>query len=64
VLPVGVLAAIIGAGWIVLRRRMGANRNEAVQAVAVFLLASFATLTAIGVFLRGAGMALTFPWGG
>ena len=64
VLPVAVLAALVGAGWVVLRRRMGANRNEAVQAVAVFLLVSFATLTAIGVFLRGEGMALTLPWGG
>jgi hypothetical protein len=47
-----------------LRRRFGANHNEALQAIVVFLFVSFATLTFIGVFLRGSGMALRMPWGG
>jgi hypothetical protein len=30
----------------------------------VFLFVLFATLTVIGVFFRGADMALTLPWRG
>jgi hypothetical protein len=29
----------------------------------VLLAASFVTLTVIGIFFRGAGMALVLPWG-
>jgi quinol-cytochrome oxidoreductase complex cytochrome b subunit len=62
--PVTVLAAAIALAWSVLRRRLGADRNEALQAVVAFLVVSFATLTVIGVFFRGEGMALQPPWGG
>jgi quinol-cytochrome oxidoreductase complex cytochrome b subunit len=48
----------------VMRRRLGLCRNECVQTVVVFLVTTFATLTAIGVIFRGVGMALTVPWGG
>jgi len=43
-----------------LRLRFGASRVERVQTLFVVLLVSFATLTAIGVWFRGAGMALTW----
>lgn len=43
--------------WLALRR------NELVQTVVVFVSLSFATLTIIGVYFRGTGMALTVPWG-
>jgi hypothetical protein len=46
------------------RRRFGLGRNESVQTAFIFLAVTFATLTVIGVFFRGAGMALTLPWGG
>jgi len=62
--PVAVLVAIIALAWTGLRRRFGADRNEALQAIVVFLFASFATLTVVGVFFRGEGMALRMPWGG
>jgi quinol-cytochrome oxidoreductase complex cytochrome b subunit len=64
VVPTVLLAGIVAALIVVTRRRFGLGRNESVQTAVVFLLALFATLTAVGVFFRGAGMALTLPWSG
>ncbi len=36
--------------------------HEAVQALFVLLAGSFMVLTVIGVWFRGAGMALVWPW--
>jgi len=36
--------------------------NEAVQALFVLFVVSFAVLTATGVWFRGSGMALVWPW--
>jgi len=61
VLPVLALAALVGgAGW--LARGRGASRLEVVQAVFAFAAVVVLVLTAVGVFLRGPGMALTWPW--
>jgi quinol-cytochrome oxidoreductase complex cytochrome b subunit len=40
----------------------GASNCEARQAVFTLLLSSFVTLTFIGIFFRGEGMALILPW--
>ena len=60
------LAGIAGACWgcLVLARRRGATGAEAVQAVVVLLGVAFVVLTVIGVWFRGAGMALGWPWAG
>jgi quinol-cytochrome oxidoreductase complex cytochrome b subunit len=61
VLPV----ALIGAGcWLAARRlrHRGATRNEVVLAGGVFLAVAFSVLTTVGVWFRGPGMALTWPW--
>jgi hypothetical protein len=42
-------------------RRRGASRQEAVMAAFAMVLASAATLTVVGVLLRGPGMALVLP---
>jgi quinol-cytochrome oxidoreductase complex cytochrome b subunit len=56
--------ALLAAGlWVVdsyLRSRFNATRVERVQAFFVALLVAYATLTAIGVWFRGPGMALTW----
>jgi len=64
VVPMAVLVGIVVLAWTALRRRFDASRNETLQAIVVFLFVSFATLTVIGVFFRGEGMALGLPWGG
>mgnify|MGYP006993437093 FL=1 len=43
--------------------RLGARKAEMVQAIFVLIFASWATLAVVGVFLRGPGMALVWPWG-
>jgi quinol-cytochrome oxidoreductase complex cytochrome b subunit len=57
----GGIAAILA---LVVWCRLELRRNELVQTVVVFVASSFVTLTIIGVFFRGTGMALTPPWGG
>ena len=60
------LAAVVGACILCgsLVRRRGGTRSEAVQAVVVMLTVAFIVLTVVGVWFRGAGMALVWPWTG
>ena len=62
VLPVGALLAGAAAGVRFLRSRFGATRLEATQALFVFFATAFAVLTAVGIWFRGAGMKLVWPW--
>lgn len=64
VLPTLVLAGIGFALTTLARRRYGLGRNESLQTLIVFIVAGFLTLTVVGVVFRGAGMALSLPWGG
>jgi quinol-cytochrome oxidoreductase complex cytochrome b subunit len=63
VLPVAVFGGVLAGLYVMARRRIGATRNEAIQAAFVFLFVAFAALTATGVWFRGPGMALVSPWG-
>jgi quinol-cytochrome oxidoreductase complex cytochrome b subunit len=56
-----ILAGIIGFYWWI-KKKLGANNNEAVQAVYVLLLTAFAILTITGIWFRGREMALVWPW--
>jgi quinol-cytochrome oxidoreductase complex cytochrome b subunit len=62
VLPVAALLAVCVAGFRLLRSRLGATRLEATQALFAFLATAFAVLTLIGIWFRGAGMRLVWPW--
>jgi quinol-cytochrome oxidoreductase complex cytochrome b subunit len=44
------------------RSRFGATRLEAAQAIFVLLATGFAVLTAAGIWFRGPGMRLVWPW--
>jgi hypothetical protein len=60
VAPLGiVLAGVLGYGRLL--RRRGAARSETRMALFTLVLAAFITLTVIGVFFRGEGMALKLP---
>jgi quinol-cytochrome oxidoreductase complex cytochrome b subunit len=61
-LPLVVVAALLAGLSLVARRRLGASRFEAAQALFVFLLVGLVLLTVTGVLCRGQGMALTWPW--
>jgi quinol-cytochrome oxidoreductase complex cytochrome b subunit len=58
----GLLLGVIGYGE-VLGAGLKATNCERRLAIFVLLAASFVTLTVIGIFFRGAGMALVLPWG-
>ena len=62
-LPAGLALAVIVAFYGVIKRRYDATNNEAIQSVFVVLLVTFIILTITGIWFRGAGMALTWPWG-
>jgi quinol-cytochrome oxidoreductase complex cytochrome b subunit len=62
-LPLTVLAAAIAVLGAAAKRRYGTTINETIQTVVVLLAVAFAVLTLIGVWFRGEGMALTWPWG-
>jgi quinol-cytochrome oxidoreductase complex cytochrome b subunit len=61
-LAVSLIAVALFARW--LRRTRSLTWNEASQAVVVLLFVAFAVLTVIGVWFRGAHMALAWPWNG
>jgi len=62
--PMLAVAAVCGAFTVLIRRRLATDTAETVQAVAVLLSTAFLVLMIIGVWFRGAGMALTWPWTG
>jgi len=49
-------------GYYELLKAFGNTNCEARQSLFTLLLAAFITLTMIGIFFRGVGMALIFPW--
>jgi hypothetical protein len=56
-----LLALIIGFyRWI--RKGFAASNTEAIQSIFVLLLVAFVILTFTGVWFRGQGMELIWPW--
>ncbi len=63
----GLVPAVIALGvmWGVVRfaaRQHGGNRQEVLQAAFAFVATALVILTIVGVWFRGEGMALTWPW--
>lgn len=61
-LPFAALLVFLSGLYVATRRRFAASRVEAVQTLFVLLVVAFAVLTVTGVWFRGAGMALAWPW--
>ncbi|MGD2154144.1 MAG: cytochrome b N-terminal domain-containing protein [Gemmatimonadales bacterium] len=61
-LPFTVLLAGFVGLYVAAKRRFAASRTEAVQAAFILVIVAFAVLTITGVWFRGAGMALVWPW--
>ena len=61
-LPCTALAVGVVAFYMLLRKHFNASKNETVQALFVLLVVGFTILTVTGVWFRGAGMALVWPW--
>jgi quinol-cytochrome oxidoreductase complex cytochrome b subunit len=60
--PCGALAAGAIGFYRLIKKHFSASKNETVQALFVLLVVGFAVLTVTGVWFRGAGMALVWPW--
>jgi quinol-cytochrome oxidoreductase complex cytochrome b subunit len=61
-LPLAIFLAGLAGFRQYLVRRYSPAGAEQVQAIAILVLSCLVTLTVIGVFFRGAGMALVWPW--
>lgn len=62
-LPASILLAGLAAFRMYLVRRCGTSRAETVQALFALLAVALVVLTVTGVWFRGSGMALAWPWG-
>jgi len=62
VLPAALACLALFGFYQALQRIHSASKDEAVQASFVLLTVVFLILTATGVWFRGAGMALVWPW--
>ena len=60
-LPVAMTLAGLLAIYLLFREFGHANRSEAIVGLFVFLVVSFILLTIVGIFFRGANMALVWP---
>ena len=59
------LAVILGASYAfvrALRSRFALTRNETIQTAVVLGGTAFAVLTVVGIWFRGPGMSLVWPW--
>jgi quinol-cytochrome oxidoreductase complex cytochrome b subunit len=62
ILPLLLLGSLLALVYVLLKRRLGLTNNESIQGLFTFLLVAFLVLTAVGIWFRGAGMALVWPW--
>jgi quinol-cytochrome oxidoreductase complex cytochrome b subunit len=56
-----VLVSIIMFYWLV-KKKYAATNNESIQSVFVLLVVAFIILTIAGIWFRGKGMTLIWPW--
>lgn len=60
-----VLCVMVMSGFcLIIKRLFSADRNETVQNFVLFLLTAFLVFTVTGIWFRGSGMRLMWPWGG
>jgi len=60
--PFALLLAAGGAFYVFMQRKYAASNTEAVQMVFVLVVAAFLVLTVTGIWFRGTGMKLAWPW--
>ncbi len=60
--PVSVMLAGLVGFYAYLKKSFSASNNEAIQAFFILLTVAFVALTVTGVWFRGPGMALVWPW--
>jgi quinol-cytochrome oxidoreductase complex cytochrome b subunit len=61
-LPFLVLTAILFGYYQLMKRKFAPTNLELIQSTFIFLTTAFLILTVTGVWFRGSGMKLTWPW--
>jgi len=61
-LPLAIVSAFLVGFHVAMKKKYPGSNNEAIQATFIFLLVAFIILTVNGIWFRGSGMALTWPW--
>ena len=62
VVPFMIILFVFCVAHLFLKRRQTANKNESIQMIFVFFLTAFIILTFTGIWFRGSGMRLVWPW--
>jgi len=61
-IPFAFILAVGVGFYIMIKRRYAALNNEAIQSIFVLFLVAFIILTVTGIWFRGPGMKLMWPW--
>ena len=61
-IPFVILAVTLYFFLKYIRRKFSLNRSEVIQSVIIIMIVSYTVLTLTGIFFRGAGMNLMWPW--
>ncbi len=61
-IPFAILAVTLYFFLKYIVRKFSLNRSEIIQSVIIVLIVSYTVLTLTGIFFRGAGMNLMWPW--
>lgn len=61
-IPLAIVLLLLIGFYDGMKKRFAATNCETIQATFILLLTAFIVLTAIGIWFRGPGMALMWPW--
>jgi len=61
-IPFAILAVTLWFFLKQIRQKFSLNRSEIIQSVIIVMIVSYAVLTLTGIFFRGEGMNLMWPW--
>jgi len=61
-IPFAILAVTIYFFLKQMQRKLSLNRSEIIQALIILMIVSYTVLTLTGIFFRGEGMNLMWPW--
>jgi quinol-cytochrome oxidoreductase complex cytochrome b subunit len=61
-IPFVIVLFGFGFFYLLMNRRLALNKNESIQMIFIFFLTAFVILTLTGVWFRGPGMRLLWPW--
>jgi hypothetical protein len=62
-IPFALMLTLTILFYKVMKKKFSSNNNEALQSVFVLWVVAFIILTITGIWFRGKGMALMWPWG-